>query len=292
MNAVRPQLAASLLVPLLLAFGIDINAASDAGPPNAAIRTTLVALDAPAIERLEPNVLPLDELDSTYRFVIQETVPEQLSFTLSVTGRYTIVCNGTVLTPTATSLSHSSTFWICDLARVAQSGSNLIRLIPDRSASDHSLGPAFLRGRFSVKTTSNGCVVMPDRTLFLGPWSQQGHPFYSGQVAYRARFKIPNPSGRYLVALPSWHGSVAMVKVNGRVSDSIACEPWECDVTRSIVAGINSIEIVVIGAPKNAQPETRATGTAYGLFAPIFIKQISEGQQLPGPLHITDFMTL
>jgi len=82
-------------------------------------------------------------------------------------------------------------------------------------------------------------------------WDRQGHPFYAAGVAYRQKFNVPEPKGRYVVGLGSWLGSVAKVLVNGQQPGYIASQPWELDVTDSIKAGENTIEVVVIGTLKN-----------------------------------------
>ena len=70
-------------------------------------------------------------------------------------------------------------------------------------------------------------------------------------VAYRQTFDVSQPQGSYRVRLPKWYGSVAKVLVNGKSAGYIAHQPWQCDVTKQIVAGGNTIEVVVIGTLKN-----------------------------------------
>jgi len=82
-------------------------------------------------------------------------------------------------------------------------------------------------------------------------WNRQGHPFYAAGVAYSQRFETPRPSGRYRVELPAWYGSVAKVMVNGNLAGHIAYQPWQCDVTKWIRPGANTIQVVVIGTLKN-----------------------------------------
>lgn len=82
-------------------------------------------------------------------------------------------------------------------------------------------------------------------------WNAQGHPFYSAGVRYTQEFDIPDPDGRYLVSLPSWHGSVARVAVNGSEAGAIWHQPWEHDLTRFIKPGRNIVEVTVIGTLKN-----------------------------------------
>jgi hypothetical protein len=85
----------------------------------------------------------------------------------------------------------------------------------------------------------------------LGPWNEQGHPFYSAGVRYRHEFNTTKKEGSYFVSLPSWYGSVAEVVVNGKPAGHIGSPPWECDVTSSIKPGMNTVEVLVIGTLKN-----------------------------------------
>jgi len=82
-------------------------------------------------------------------------------------------------------------------------------------------------------------------------WDRQGHPFYAAGVSYRQKFSVPKPSGRYIVGLGSWLGSVAKVIVNGQQAGYITHQPWQCDVTDQIKPGENTVDVVVIGTLKN-----------------------------------------
>ena len=94
-------------------------------------------------------------------------------------------------------------------------------------------------------------MITGDAPLELGPWNEQGHPFYATGVAYIETFDVAKPTGRYFVSLPKWYGSVAKVNVNGKPAGHIAWQPWQCDVTEQIKPGRNEIEVVVIGTLKN-----------------------------------------
>src|SRR5690606_40291995 len=58
-------------------------------------------------------------------------------------------------------------------------------------------------------------------------------------------------SGRYIVQLDQWKGSVAAVRVNGVEVGIIISEPNTLDITSHIRTGKNHIEVVVIGTLKN-----------------------------------------
>jgi hypothetical protein len=74
---------------------------------------------------------------------------------------------------------------------------------------------------------------------------------YGGGVGYVQKFNVPDASGRFTVAIPNWYGSVARVLVNGQPAGYVAYQPWSLDVSRQIVAGENTVEVVVIGTLKN-----------------------------------------
>ena len=88
----------------------------------------------------------------------------------------------------------------------------------------------------------------------LGPWKDQGLPFYADRVAYTKSVRIPEDAigkARFGVELGAWLGSVAEVKVNGRPAGLIAFPPFRLDITDAIVPGTNTVEVDVVGTLKN-----------------------------------------
>jgi hypothetical protein len=152
----------------------------------------------------------------------------------------------------------------------------------------HNRGPAhLLDGSGLSSTTRSG-------------WNEQGHPFYAHGVAYRRQFPADKLDGRYFVAVPSWYGSVAKVNVNGKLAGTLVSPPWECEVTRQLAPGNNTIEVVVIGTLKNTlgphhgnhalgsawpgifqngpkdgpPPGAEYSTVGYGLFEPFELRQV------------------
>jgi hypothetical protein len=157
---------------------------------------------------------------------------------------------------------------------------------------------------FSSELSSHGRLartLIDDSGLDDGRrgWNLQGHPFYGDAVAYTQSFDLPTSAGRYLLNLPSWHGSVARVTVNGKLAGWITAPPFECDVTKHLKRGSNRIEVAVVGTLKNtlgphhgnpalgtawpskfrSAPELPPPGSqystvAYGLFDPMVLKNL------------------
>ena len=189
--------------------------------------------------------------EATYRFTIEGQVPKPLWIVIERPDLYTIACNGKPVTAVPDRWWLDKAFGKVDIAAAARVGENAVTIKASPMTIYHELEPVYVLGDFAIKPASAGFVVAPPAPLKPGPWNEQGQPMYAAGVAYQQKFDIPNPKGSYRVRLPKWYGSVAKVLVNGALAGPIAHQPWECDVTRQIIKGGNTIEVVVIGTLKN-----------------------------------------
>jgi hypothetical protein len=190
--------------------------------------------------------------EATYRFRVEPRVPEHFEVAVERPDLYQIRCNGETVQPTPGAWWLDKAFGRIDLSSAAKVGTNTITLEAHPFTIYHELEPVYLLGDFSLKASDNGFIVGPDRALELGPWKDQGQPFYSGGVGYRQRFELPDaPVGDYVVRLPKWYGSVARIMLNGNLAGYIGWAPWECEVGKLLVKGENTIEVTVIGTLKN-----------------------------------------
>lgn len=263
---------------------------------------------------------------ASYRFTIEGPVPTNLTLVIERPDLYTITVNGRPVAAPPVADAESARgagrvvgrtvefrdWWLdrafgrMPIADVAQPGENVITLTARPFTVWHELEATFVLGHFMLKPVERGFVITADAPLGVASsgarrgWNEQGHPFYAGRVGYRQSFQVAKPTGRYVVTLPDWWGSVAAVRVNGQSAGYIISAPWECEVTRLVRAGINEVEVQVIGTLKNtlglhhgkpplgsAWPAMFRTGpengpppgasyhtVGYGLFAPVALKQI------------------
>ncbi len=142
-------------------------------------------------------------------------------------------------------------FGVYDIAPLVAEGRNTIRLVARPFSVHHELEPVYVIGDFGVEPQARGFRLVPATPLSLGSWKAQNLPFYSFWVSYAKTYRITQPGGRYKVKLGRWHGVLAEVRVNGRPAGFIAWQPYEADVTGSVQAGENRIEVVVCGSHKN-----------------------------------------
>ncbi len=244
---------------------------------------------------------PGSGFEASYKFTIEGAVPKDLAIVIERTDLYTITCNGQKVAAKKGDWWLDKAFGRIALASAARTGENVVTVKASPFTMFHELEPAYVLGDFALRPTDKGFVIAPEQPLKLGKWNEQGQPHYAQGVAYRQRVGVGNPSGRYVVSLPSWYGSVAKVLVNGKLAGHVAAPPWECDLTKAIKRGDNTIEVVVIGTPKNTlgphhgkQPlgsawpsmfqKGPATGpppgadyatVGYGLFEPFVLKQVT-----------------
>jgi hypothetical protein len=186
-----------------------------------------------------------------YTFTIEGRVPTNLALVIERPDLYRITCNDRPVRARPGAWWLDKAFGVVPLAEVARPGRNVVTLRAQPFTVWHELEPAYLLGDFALRPTERGFVVAPERELQLGAWNEQGHPFYARGVAYRQQFEVTDRKGRFVVSLGRWRGSVARVSVNGKFCGWLDAPPWECDVTRHVRRGANTVEIVVLGTLKN-----------------------------------------
>ena len=194
---------------------------------------------------------PDSGFEAAYHFTIEQGLPDPLYIVIERPDLYTITCNGKEVSAPKGSWWLDKAFGKIDVTSAARVGENTVTIKASPMTIYHELESAYVLGNFALEAADSGFTIAPAKPLKLGKWNQQGCPFYAAGVSYKQRFRISRPSGRYFVSLPGWYGSVAEVLVNGKSAGYVYRRPWECDVTKSISAGVNNIEVVVIGTLKN-----------------------------------------
>lgn len=205
---------------------------------------------------------PDSGFEATYRFTINERVPEPIHIVIERADLYTIHCNGKLVRPDEGAWWLDKSFGKVDLTSAARIGENTVTIQASPMTMYHELESAYVLGDFSLEPAESGFTIVPSDGMVWPPdaasrgagpkgWNQQGLPFYSSGVSYTQNFDVPTPSGTYSVSLSRWYGSVAKVQVNGQVAGYIAYQPWTCDVTPWIKPGPNTVEVIVIGTLRN-----------------------------------------
>jgi hypothetical protein len=187
----------------------------------------------------------------SYRFVVKDRVPSGLSLVVERPDLYRITCNGKPLKARPGTWWLDKSFGRIDLDGCVQTGDNRVSLVAQPFSVYHEIEPVWILGEFALEPAASGFVMVPVKGLQPGPWNQQGCPFYGSSVAYTQRIDVDRKQGQFKVHLGSWHGSVAEVRVNGMQTGHVWHAPFECDISRHLNAGVNLVEVRVIGTLKN-----------------------------------------
>jgi hypothetical protein len=207
------------------------------------------------------SILDLDRFpaDSGFRATFRFTAARgvNLSSLRAVIERpelWRVMVNGTPVSPVPGEWRLDRAFGVFDIGGAAREGENTITLACSPFTIHSELEPIYLHGDFSLDPAEKGFTLAPSRPLVLGPWNDQGMPFYAEGVRYTHRFIMPGPMEkdvRCLVRLTGWKGSFAEARVNSADAGIIAFPPFELDVTGLVREGENRIEVTVYGTLKN-----------------------------------------
>ncbi|MHC4208050.1 MAG: hypothetical protein ACYSTT_25625 [Planctomycetota bacterium] len=242
-------------------------------------------------ELITKTFAPNSGFEATYRFKIEQKAPERLWIVIERPDLYEVKCNGKAVSAIRDSWWLDKAFGKIDIADAARVGENAVTITASPFTIYHELESAYVLGAFTLKETDSGFVIAggSEPALKLGSWKKQGYPFYAAGVCYKQKFNVRNSTGRYLVELDKWYGSVAEVIVNGKSAGYIAYKPWQCDVTDLIKQGTNTIEVVVIGTLKNTLGPHHA-GKGLGSAWPGMFQQGPETGPPPGKdYHTVDY---
>ena len=112
----------------------------------------------------------------------------------------------------------------------------------------------FLLGGFGVQVEGRSATMtdLPPR-LRLGDWTEQGLPFYSGNVTYSTSFNVhPETGRRYLLNLPDFAGTAVEVAVNDDKPHLLPWPDYQLDITDQLKAGRNTLAVKVLGSRRNS----------------------------------------
>lgn len=206
-------------------------------------------------ELIQKDKFPADSgFELRYPFTMEsfQTMPE-LKVVIEQGQLYTVTVNGVAIQP------EEGQWWLDRAFKVyvvkpeiLKKGVNVVAT----SASPFSLfmepEPIYLLGDFKLQSADKGYVLAPSAPLALGPWNEQGRPFYADRVAYSQYYQIAaDDKEQHFVELTDWVGTAARVDVNGKPVGYILWKPWRLDITSALKPGQNTVTVVVFGSLKN-----------------------------------------
>ncbi len=207
----------------------------------------------PWVSKNDP-VGPTAQVKLTYSFNVKSLPTKLLYFAMEQPERWKITLNGKTIDS-----DMASGWWVDPAIRTIPieplflvKGKNILTIEGqfDRHAN---LEIIYFLGEFGAEARGKNAAItrMPSK-LKLGSWIGQGLPFYSGNVIYRSSFTIePEEGKKYFLKIPEFKATAVEVTVNNNEPVIIAWKEYQKDITKSIVSGINTIDIKVLGSRRN-----------------------------------------
>ncbi|MBC7289076.1 MAG: hypothetical protein H5T86_13765, partial [Armatimonadetes bacterium] len=121
--------------------------------------------------------------------------------------------------------------------------------------------PIYIIGDFEVR----GRSIRPASRRMSGLWNENGYPHYSGIAAYSQKVDIPAKYalGAALVLQLEQVHDCCRVMINGDEAGIRLWPPWEVDISRWVVPGVNEIRIEVANSAANLyDKDPRPSGLA------------------------------
>jgi len=158
--------------------------------------------------------------------------------------------NGQVISPLPHQWWLDHDFAVFDIGQYCKIGKNTLTVHANRMSVHAEIEPVYILGDFSLKSLDKGWGISPAKPLEFGAWKEQGMPFYGHEVAYKKSF-VGEKGKSYVVKLPDWKGTAAVVKLNGKRVGYVHYPPFQLEVNDGVHDGQNELEVIIVGSLKN-----------------------------------------
>jgi hypothetical protein len=189
--------------------------------------------------------------DAFYHFFVDEGLTQStIMAAVESPGLYEVRINGAKVTAEPQAWWLDRDFGTYKLGEYVKVGKNTLSVHASPMDILAEIEPVYLIGNFGVEAAGKGWKLVPEKELAIGSWKGQAMPFYSHGVSYSKVISRPE-SGRLLLRLNEWAGTLAEVKVNGVSAGIIGWKPYELDISKYLKSGENEVEVIVTGSLKN-----------------------------------------
>lgn len=184
-----------------------------------------------------------------FRFDVKEVPSNPVFLVLEEPGEYRIALNGEEVAVRIEGWFLDKAFQKIRLPSPVSGRNELVLSCAYRSRMEAE--DCFLIGDFAVD--GERALSREPAELRFGDWCLQGYPHYCGSMVYRFEFDRPAVRvGRPTLYLGDFSAITTEIRVSGHAAGRV---PWRSadgiDLTDFLVDGSNSLEIEVVGSPRN-----------------------------------------
>lgn len=143
-------------------------------------------------------------------------------------------------------------FSLFPIGKYLHSGTNRVTLSIDHFNVEAEIEPIYILGDFSVIASNNKWAIsaLSNKEDFVNT-KELGAPFYPWEMNYTKMYDIKQIKDTYWVSVPEWKGSVVQIWVNDKKAGIIFSNPNRLNITNCMKAGVNKIEVRVLGGMDN-----------------------------------------
>lgn len=96
-------------------------------------------------------------------------------------------------------------------------------------------------------------IISKENSTFKGNLAIEGYPFYSGSFSLSQKFNIKalKSDSKYYLELPNCEAIVSIIKINGKLANSLTWAPFRTDITPLLKNGENEVEITLVNSLRN-----------------------------------------
>ena len=159
-----------------------------------------------------------------------------------------VILNGEIIAVSENGFFVDHSIKTMELSRLKCGINELLIRVP--IAKRISIENFFLLGDFDV--TVRGCskkITAPSRNIGFGTITNQGMPFYGGNITYKTKINIAE-KGNLSVCINYYRGSLIRVSLDGRDKGIIAFDPFSLDLG-IVTAGEHTVEFTLFGNRAN-----------------------------------------
>jgi hypothetical protein len=215
-------------------------------------------------ELISKKFPPDSGVEATYRFTIEEKVPQPLSIVIERPDLYAVECNGQPVKAEPGQWWLDKAFGRIDITKSAKVGENTVTIKARPFTIYHELEPAYVLGDFSLKAVQKGFAIAPPQPLVakqaavLAHGSEiEGTMWLSSGIGYH---RDPAGAGN--------DGAPWVVFDLGQPTDLAAIEVWNYNEQAMARRGVKGLEV-----------STAATDAA-DAFKPLGTFELAQGDGL------------
>ncbi len=168
-------------------------------------------------------------------------------------------------------------FRVLDLAGRCRPGTHTIEIViknngwfPQPGLDEY----AWLGGDFCLEDKSGLPCLVPPHGIQIGPWEDQGFPYFSGTGAYFGELELgANVVGRRVFLNAGRVGDLLEVEVNGIACGVCPWPPYRVEITKCLCDGPNLIVLKVTNSARNFF-EGPDKNNPSGLLEPVWLEVI------------------